>query len=1485
MTVIDKISFRFGMADEQFAKELYADWDGFCQRCVTDILEEFFFRYDRKEVYIEIDRLDLNLGSISQEEFYELFPVRLREALEQSFTGQLNERGVLQAVTPDNSIDAKVSLETEKSSLYAQEKRFGNLLHYLEYGFCLPEWDMLDFDLYEELLYFNDKKNTEGLLSLFVSKPYIMERLFLQTGTERLAELMPFAAWLSSPTLGQYEKQRYLTAVLERAPQTVIRFIHRTKDTGSIEGMAELLENPHIRRIMAAETERHAEIDVPEYWYRLYGWLLEYYPFNGVPMFGDKLHFRLHLNRSLLSFIRKRDYQTYLSKAQLTMQFLLEVFGADYCMMVLNIIYHNQRLNADGSPASGDSYVWELYYMLLQLSLLKTGQSKAESADVQAVGEKSDELSPYSAASVALREPAGSFGEWLEDTEVSDGVKRKSLLRLAKEHPEWLVRWLKNRPERRYLSLLATFTDEPSVLLLAGQVSLQLTEAVADVSDMLDKACTSVSWLKGTGSDQLTAALNTVVLEGIGAGTFPPSDSVPMLVLRIVELLYKEITGTDASTVTDTSAVADASDTCLGASEVVGVAELTFAGGSTVPNPIREFIGIITMNIPSLTVIDDIPESTYRKLFFKKEVSAVKTASSLQMFLSDSRISDGTKKMLVLQWFDTYRGQESEWIPVLQSKELLEKIIDLLGDIALRHIIMRLVEYVFRVNGLRAETSARQFIGLLVENIETVAGLVSRSVKNIWLLLVSSIASGNGDSVTGLVADRVGFAVRLLSAIADNDGGKVAIEFFIRQFSYTALSIETSERKEADEKQFFSGFEKDALLSLLIRMQEYIRSEKQGAGILKADTNKKNRMETDKMYSNLENGNSSIRIDNMGASKVQMVFEQQLNEVAGIIEWLRNETFTSIQKREVICRYVGDYPKEAIHLIQETIALDENASALWTEFMGEDTLMDMICYMDNRMSNILGPIIRAIETISDRMNLIAGSTEEQSISIAKVLVLLIAEKPDWSNMNAGEIARLFLSYWHYVLTGSKEYTDTDREKWETAERQIIGSVVSGIETVDSNAGTVTAKGNDAPPLASSVDQCSEEVFDDWMTWFMSPSVSDTAKSQMLRHYARWQPELLWRLVRHSADGGVGKAIPFRQWSGWLGTDAWLEMISGVSLSLSETLRRATEAISEKYSVTESVLAEGMVRFVIDHPMERIYYGDASSIVRKYLSILDPLAWKDGMPAPVHEQVAITDDSQSEHRDADKISLSDEQCTPVDTTNRIAGTSGSEVEKQLSETDRNAVERQLALDNLIKEVESQLHITDAEQLQEEAIQPEYLEIPNAGLCLLAIWLSRLFGMLGLLTEDKKDLKDTEARIRAIFILQRLVTDEMREYKEQDLAFNRILTGCPFYVALPKTLELTDSEIQTIESMLNGAKANWGKLKNTSVKGFQRSFIERPGRLEQREEKWVLYVEDRSYDILLDSLPWSYRQIRLPWLKKKINVVWRDKEEFDFENHNN
>lgn len=92
MTLIDNISFRFRMTDELFARELYADWDGFCQRCVTDVLEEFFYRYDKKDIYMEIGRLDLDLGGIPQEEFYGSFPCGCARHWNGSSCGRLKRR-------------------------------------------------------------------------------------------------------------------------------------------------------------------------------------------------------------------------------------------------------------------------------------------------------------------------------------------------------------------------------------------------------------------------------------------------------------------------------------------------------------------------------------------------------------------------------------------------------------------------------------------------------------------------------------------------------------------------------------------------------------------------------------------------------------------------------------------------------------------------------------------------------------------------------------------------------------------------------------------------------------------------------------------------------------------------------------------------------------------------------------------------------------------------------------------------------------------------------------------------------------------------------------------------------------------------------------------------------------------------------------------------------------------------------------------------
>mgnify|MGYP002535986583 CR=1 FL=1 len=170
------------------------------------------------------------------------------------------------------------------------------------------------------------------------------------------------------------------------------------------------------------------------------------------------------------------------------------------------------------------------------------------------------------------------------------------------------------------------------------------------------------------------------------------------------------------------------------------------------------------------------------------------------------------------------------------------------------------------------------------------------------------------------------------------------------------------------------------------------------------------------------------------------------------------------------------------------------------------------------------------------------------------------------------------------------------------------------------------------------------------------------------------------------------------------------------------------------------------------------------------------------------------------------------------------------------------------------------------------------VNNAGLCLLSAWFLRLLSMLDYLNEARKDIKDTKSRIRAMFLLQYLTCQEEKEYRETELVFNRLLVGLPMHIPLPKRLELTADEKQIADSLLSAVKAHWSKMNGTSLKGFLQSFVTRTGRLEEQDEKWLLTVDDKTHDILLDSVPWGFRQIRLPWLKKYIQVKWHDKQEF-------
>ena len=1415
MTVIDKISFRFRMADEQFARNLYADWDGFCRRCVTDILEEFFSRYDNKGDYIEVDCLNLDLGSIPQEKFYDEFPSRLRETLERNFVPFVTEQPL--ASSGDEGTAAGILGQNAMS--LAVEKRFENLLHYLKQGFCFPEWAGSDFGLYEEIRHFMEKADfRERLCAVLAGHSQAFARLLLQleshqtgkilSGAVGASDAVPLLSLFFSPSFpaGQRERQRMLALMLEHVPQEVVRFIHGTRESGSLDSMAELLENPHVRCIMAAETEHHAEVGLPEYWYRLYGWLLEYYPFNGVPMFGDKRHFRLHLNRSLLSFIHKRTYSAYISKAGLTVQFLQEVFGTDYCLTVLDIIYHRQRLNPDGSPESGDSYVWELYYMLLRLSLIEPAQQGTEQHKAVDDGAVSGVSAESLAALTGRRVP---FSTWLEDADIPHSAKRDLLERLARENPESLLHWIKGRLDKGHLRLLASLlAGTPALTWLSGSVSLLLAETVSSLMDRLDRIQTKVSWLKGTEQDKLETIFTLSILSGIADNTFSASDSVNGQLLRIAERLYKEITGMKV---------------------------VISADGNTVPGQLLDFVDVLS----SAGMVTDDGTQTYNKDIPDKASENGYGISSLQELLSGNHVPEDAKRRILLQWFDTYRGDEARFLSALDAGHLMESVIRILGGTMLRQTVMRMAADHITAYRTEEDSMSVLLLNWLTGNMADIAEIFSRTETDLWISLLRWMVDSKG--IRNTVSDNGAMDAASLLLRALDDGREITTDRLDR---LAALTLHYSHSRTGAEVNVIPAF------------LSYIRKR-----------------------------TLSARRTDMDDART--AFERSLDGTDDIGGWLRTAAYTSEGKREVFRHAAAEHPGEVCCLIKENLASDKGTMALWGDIAEVPALLALIRHTDGALADALANTVRLLETSAYESGLFSGGSAGLEHSLAEALLLFIATETDIAGMDVQTAVRRFISYWHRAVTGQEDYPETDWERWKKLEQTAVDALQDGITVIKDITGeaenytgekdTKSGTADDAEDsgykshdtFSGNEEETNDALLTEQLAWLMSPSVSDTAKSQRLRHYARWQPELLWRLMRQaSVTAGPDCAdalIPFRQWASWLGREALLETVSENSLSLAETLRQTMEALAVRYGIGETELTEALAVFMAGHSSGRTYYADSSAIVREYITALNRIG---AMPT---------------------VQIGGDVPTMVSSGQEFAQAQTTEADKSLSATmDNRTSEGQVLVEQLVEEMKAAIHLEETEKALKEAAQPEYIEVPNAGLCLLALWLPRLFDMLGLLetgADGKKDFRDTDARIRAIFVLQRLVTDEKREYKEQELAFNRILAACPFSVPLPKTLELTDTELQTVESMLAGVKSNWNKLKGTSVKGFQKSFIERPGKLEQREDKWVLYVEKRSYDILLDSLPWSYRRIRLPWLKKRMDVVWRDKEEFDFENYNN
>lgn len=542
MIRIDHISFDFTAPDEAFAHRLYANWDGFCHRCFERVAEECLASYGDDRMLHELERLDLDLGNIPEEDFYSEFPRRLKEAL-------------TNALPPLHALQ----IQTDPEITAASRKK--NLFFYLEHGHPLPEWADGGFDPQEEAAWLMNRSTASchafirEAAVLCLKREYALRRLLCQTNDDALF-LYLYAATLAEPSAGIREKRRLLALLLEERPDIPVRFVHETGDEDKLREMSVLLDTLSVRGIIQTETKEHAEVDLPPYWHYLYEWLVRYYPYNGIAIFGGKEEFIRHLHHRLLTFIHKRDGASYLSKTELTVGFLLEVFGAAYYKNVLNAIYLLQPHNPDGSPVYDSYFNRELYRMFLRLSLLHLPEAIKE--DFTAHEDNRN--------GIALPANAKDFTVWLTDTSQSLTIKRMLLATLVKEQPEVLVRWLQAEAiqDGTLLFLLAELADDAILYQLITSFSFAASETAKAVQAYLEKHELGTSRLKGLSEPHLAQAFRRSAFRWLAnggnnaetllrmvyrelAGKEEDDAAVETLARRIKEMKFGEKTGKETA--------------------------------------------------------------------------------------------------------------------------------------------------------------------------------------------------------------------------------------------------------------------------------------------------------------------------------------------------------------------------------------------------------------------------------------------------------------------------------------------------------------------------------------------------------------------------------------------------------------------------------------------------------------------------------------------------------------------------------------------------------------------------------------------------------------------------------------------------------------------------------------------------------------------------------------------------------------------------
>lgn len=172
--------------------------------------------------------------------------------------------------------------------------------------------------------------------------------------------------------------------------------------------------------------------------------------------------------------------------------------------------------------------------------------------------------------------------------------------------------------------------------------------------------------------------------------------------------------------------------------------------------------------------------------------------------------------------------------------------------------------------------------------------------------------------------------------------------------------------------------------------------------------------------------------------------------------------------------------------------------------------------------------------------------------------------------------------------------------------------------------------------------------------------------------------------------------------------------------------------------------------------------------------------------------------------------------------------------------------------------------------EERVLLDPIYVRHCGLIIIAPYLSRLFEMCQIPVDQLKT--DLDLKEKAIRLLMYAATGE-DTFLENEAVMAKVLSGMAIDFPVDGKGELSADHKQAVDGMLYAVTQHWPGLQGTSVEGLRESFLQRDGKLEEEDEVFLLHVEERAFDMLLDRIPWSIGMVNLSWMDKRIEVTWR------------